>query len=316
MGSCSCQEQSQAADPVGIDLSPQKRQAQEAEIHSISFDLPSSSKPQSQQVEIISVKFAPALSPEDLIQGLKVYFARKAAKRPAPCASESPVLTQEDPKKLLSRAARKVLERLPAFNYDLPTHSVVSAPAQRLSDGSVYVGEWERYRGMLWTRSGKGKLYTGSGGFYEGYWRSGELQGAGREIEPNGDYYEGGFEANKRNGAGTFVSYTGLLTYSGSWSHGIRHGFGQENASGIVYEGPFQNGHKTGNGRLLLADGEYKGDIVDGVREGLGTWVGSEGRYEGMWKADKLEGTVEWLDEEGAIRRFEFTNGRKVKEIQ
>lgn len=291
-----CQEQSQAPEQVDINLSPQKRQSQEADISFVTLDL--------------------VFSPEDLIKGLKIYLARKAAKKPVPCVSESPVQTQEDPKKLLSRAARKVLERLPAFNYDLPTHSVVSAPAQKLSDSSVYVGEWEAHRGALWTRSGKGKLYAGNGAFYEGYWRNGELQGAGREIEPSGDYYEGGFEANQRQGAGTFVSYTGLLTYSGSWSHGIRHGFGQENASGIVYEGPFQQGHKTGKGRLLLADGEYVGDIVDGAREGLGTWIGAEGRYEGMWKADKLEGTVEWLSEEGTVRRYEFVNGRKVKELQ
>jgi hypothetical protein len=52
------------------------------------------------------------------------------------------------------------------------------------------------------------------------------------------------------------------------------------------------------------------------MREGLGTWVGADGRYEGMWKADKLEGTVEWMSEEGEIKRFEYANGRKVKEIQ
>lgn len=297
MGSnCSCQEQSQTPDQISITLSPQKRQAQEADASFVIIDL--------------------VLSPDDINKGLKVYIARKTAKTPALSTAESPIPAREDPNKLLSRAARKVLERLPAFSYDLSTSLVVSAPAQQLPNGSIYIGEWEMHRGTLLTRSGKGKLYGQNGAFYEGYWKDGELQGVGREIEPNGDYYEGGFEANKRHGAGTFVSYSGLLTYSGSWRSGIRHGFGQENASGIVYEGPFQEGHKTGRGRLLLAEGEYVGDVVDGMREGLGTWVGADGRYEGMWKADKLEGAVEWMSEEGEIKRFEYANGRKVKEIQ
>ena len=61
--------------------------------------------------------------------------------------------------------------------------------------------------------------------YYEGEFRSSNMEGKGVETWSDGRRYEGDFKNGKKDGEGTFEWPTGIR-YIGSWRNGKQHGVG------------------------------------------------------------------------------------------
>ena len=201
------------------------------------------------------------------------------------------------PDSLLSSEVRKVMKDLPRFDYSLQTQGVTQRAAVRLSDGSVYEGEWYET-----ARFGKGRLFSVDGSFLEGYWKNGYLHYKGRVIYPIGDCYEGGFKHGLREGEGKLSSAQAKSSYEGSWHSDKQHGFGIERFSenNSTYTGQFFQGTKHGKGLFQWSDGSsYRGDFQENRLEGEGHYLWADKRqYNGTWVDSQMhgKGCFQWPD--------------------
>ena len=219
----------------------------------------------------------------------------------------------ESPVELLTPEVRKVLTVLA----DLPLKEVMSVEAlsaRRLSDNSVYVGDWLRRSDGSLLQHGRGRLYGSDGSYSEGYWKTGLLHITGRMIEQTGSWYEGDFVRGSREGVGSLQTLEPKTAFYGHWSMDKRNGLGKAlMADGSVYEGNFVQDEKHGEGKLKHRNGNsYTGSFVAGQQSGVGLFQWTDGRkYEGEWKDGMMHGKGAFTYADGSSYEGEYVSDHK-----
>lgn len=162
-------------------------------------------------------------------------------------------------------------------------------------DGAMYEGELKD--GQF---HGYGMYVWPNGDLYAGGWYNGKQHGSGMVLAANNQtpirgYWDSGtnvtyavvnsaiesassdvgcVEGDCQEGYGVYVesSTDGKTTYSGTWSGGLRHGYGKlELPNGAEYEGTWKNDVISGFGRLQFPDGyTYVGEWLNNKKHGLG----------------------------------------------
>ncbi|HRN35178.1 MAG TPA: hypothetical protein PLC76_13565 [Saprospiraceae bacterium] len=128
-----------------------------------------------------------------------------------------------------------------------------------------------------------------------------------------GEYYVGESINNVPNGFG-YKLYTNHPNnyYKGSWSKGMKNGFGEEYTQYVdndftLYKGDYVNNEREGNATINRGNKfTYVGPVVDGIPEGQGTLTYSSGEilsYKGAFKNGQFNGhgrlefpQNEWLE--------------------
>ena len=107
-----------------------------------------------------------------------------------------------------------------------------------------------------WTRA------SGPKTTFEGSFKAGYLEGAGRMTSSSGESYEGNFVAGRRDGQGRQVFATGD-SYAGNWKADVIEGMGNMTyANGDRYEGAFKDDRREGHGVLVRHDGSrFEGEF-------------------------------------------------------
>ncbi len=162
--------------------------------------------------------------------------ASAGATAPAPAASNSP---------------RKIVMR-------------TQAPDLRLPDGGRYYGPVAH--GMA---EGEGRIEWSETRWYVGQMHQGRMHGQGR-LDSAGGYIEGAFKDGMLNGQGTQLSVTGMR-YTGQFKDGQFDGEGEMNdGRGMRFVGQFQGGTFTGQGSKHFLDGQVMtGQFVDYQPKGV-----------------------------------------------
>lgn len=214
-----------------------------------------------------------------------------------------------NPEELLISRVRDMLHTLPPFLYSRELKGAKVRSAVRLRDGSVYVGEWVQ----SW-RFGKGKLYSVSGDFREGYWKAGMLHYKGRMVLGNGDVYEGEVAQGKREGRGKLTSQESGSEYEGQWKGDRKEGIGVERfENGSRYTGSFVRGAKQGRGVFEWSDGSrYEGDFFNDVLEGEGKYTWADHRqYDGQWSNNQMHGQGRFTWPDGRVYEGHYERDKK-----
>jgi hypothetical protein len=211
--------------------------------------------------------------------------------------SQQPQPVSEVPNNISTIEAKRAYSRLSPFKFEktLTEEPLEWKGPTRLSDGSIYVGEWST-KGYP---QGKGIMYYKDGGICEGYWKEGKLHDKGRRVTPKGDVYTGGWLDGKMHGQGT-MEFVNKSTFNGNWLNDKQHGIGIETwPDGSRFEGNYENGLKSGKGKFNWADGtSYEGDFKNDLIEGTGKYIWPNRSYEGTWKEGKMhgKGLFKWTD--------------------
>ncbi|OMJ92397.1 hypothetical protein SteCoe_4844 [Stentor coeruleus] len=155
-----------------------------------------------------------------------------------------------------------------------------------------------------WKKQGKGVYYgetKASGqahgkGFwicssqiYEGFFKDGEREGFGRQINSHQEIYTGNWHKGVKQGYGVLLKKD--TKYTGEWENNTFHGKGILTKDSLVYDGEWKNGLQHGNGILKYPDEKiYKGEFFEGVVQGNGTLVYPDGHgYKGIWNSGSCE---------------------------
>jgi amyotrophic lateral sclerosis 2 protein len=153
-------------------------------------------------------------------------------------------------------------------------------------DGGVYTGSWRND-----IKHGWGEFKLPNGTVRAGTWIEGHLTGPGSLKFPDGSEYNGDLVDGEPHGHGNMKSGRfvgdGASMYTGSWSHGTRHGYGvlEDTQSGERYMGTWNEGLRHGQGCVVNSDGIY---------------------YEGNFVTDRLSGPGIIIFEDEAIYEGEF----------
>jgi len=318
MGSCNCTQQATAQPELDIKAERlMHKQGQQAGIlTAIEDPFQPTVQPEPQLKAPVPVDILPL---QNIVRG---YLGRKGLKAVQKdwldlgsgqsTEAENREETKEDPTALLSKEAKSTLGRLLPFNYRQRVRDVARLSAQRLADGSIYVGQWiTTVNGAV--RQGQGKLYKKDGGYIEGYWQAGKPHFQARCIFPNGDHYEGQFSQGLKSGSGHFATFDSSQTYTGQWANDKRNGTGLEVTPDINYEGHFFNDVKTGRGKFQWTDGSwYEGDLLNGEIDGEGEYHWSDGRwYRGQWKEGKMHGKGAYVTADGKKYVGDYVQDRR-----
>uniref|UniRef100_A0A3P9NAH5 Radial spoke head 10 homolog B n=1 Tax=Poecilia reticulata TaxID=8081 RepID=A0A3P9NAH5_POERE len=149
--------------------------------------------------------------------------------------------------------------------------------------------------------NGEGVASFHGGHEYKGIFSKGLMEGSGTFTQANGVKYEGDFVGNLPMGQGTFTWLDGS-TYTGDISRGIRHGMGTYKSPRTVmsYSGQWDHGKRHGKGKVYYDEDQtswYDGDWVVNKREGWGERGYPSGNtYTGEWRNNLRhgEGTMNW----------------------
>ena len=87
--------------------------------------------------------------------------------------------------------------------------------------------------------------------FYQGYWKSGVMNGYGEMHYVNGDFYEGLWKDNKKEGVGKMTFANGDV-FDGMWKNDLMHG---DSCTFISHDGEIKTGR--------WANGEYVGSYEE-----------------------------------------------------
>eukprot|EP00438_Fugacium_kawagutii_P000861 Skav236641 [mRNA] locus=scaffold2983:10031:14697:- [translate_table: standard] len=162
-------------------------------------------------------------------------------------------------------------------------------------------------------RHGSGTYYCADGGFYEGEFCEGMMQGDGTPLGCRGFYYAkkesytGQWLNSMRHGYGKFTYHDGAV-YEGRWEADLRHG--QAGHLGYMlscmpkaYNGNWADDmrHAATNvpsqwstyaeGQMGFGDGaQYSGGWLNDARHGYGSYRRSAWNYLTPWEADIPEG--------------------------
>jgi len=135
---------------------------------------------------------------------------------------------------------------------------------------------------------GAGTIYASPDRYYIGALVRSLPEGQGTSFADGRPVYEGDWKAGFMDGAGKQYDASGALAYEGEMHQGARNGFGIEYVDGSpVYAGDWTAGEKTGQGKAFDAAGEtvYSGGWKAGARHGDGylyskrtiTWYETDG---------------------------------------
>ena len=137
-------------------------------------------------------------------------------------------------------------------------HDQFDGDGERADKTGVYVGSFQNGK-----RHGHGQFTTYNGVRHIGEWKDGVREGEGEQFCPDGSRFVGTWSRDEKAGHGEFVdgfqsATGGEISYSGSYSGGIRHGDGAEweGIYGDEYRGTFANGEMRGVGKFQFSDGE------------------------------------------------------------
>lgn len=171
-----------------------------------------------------------------------------------------------------------------------------------------YQGQWENG-----SKHGHGRLTMNDGGFYEGTFVKGEIEGHGyRFYGHSGNSYTGQFLEGERHGQGVLKMAEGSQ-YEGTWVHGKMEGSGMlTEPDGSVYEGEFHNNKRHGEGiQMYSSTVYYEGGWIDGKRHGQGIFRSEDGSvYNGQWRGDVYHGEGTMEHSSGVTYTGMWVNGR------
>lgn len=205
----------------------------------------------------------------------------------------------EDFEDMQGNFAQYIQENFGVFDNSRPLDdgvNVKSLPAVRMSDGSVYKGEWTDSN----QKHGRASELYPDGTQFTGYYRENKRWGVGRLVQVNGNCYEGEFKDGSANGFGIYTHEDGSK-YRGHFRDDKQEGEGtEEYPDSSVYTGQYRNGNKHGKGTFTWPDGKvYSGQFKDNEMEGYGEFYSPDGKkYRGQWVNGKMHGTglFEWTD--------------------
>ena len=193
---------------------------------------------------------------------------------------------------------RAIESRLGGFEYGQGESGVRKGP-MRLSNGAVYIGEWNAEG----RRHGKGMQIMADGSKFEGWWKEDKADGLGRLITTVGDVYVGMWKNSMANGFGSLFIQDGT-SYEGHWKDDRQDGQGLEIwPDGTTFQGAYIQGKKNGQGRYEYENGNvYEGSFEDDAICGYGVYRWVDGRsYAGQWKDSMLHGFGEFRWPDGKI---------------
>lgn len=156
-------------------------------------------------------------------------------------------------------------------------------------DNSIYKGSWN-FKGK---KEGLGTFIDSKGNKFIGEWKDDKLNGKGRIFSISGDYYEGFFHEGVIEGYGMYYSKTNGYKYMGEFKNWKFHGKGKLIYDDkTTYEGNFFEGYKNGQGKLVFKDGAYyEGNFEKNFFNGKGKFYFKDGRnYNGDWKKNTMDG--------------------------
>jgi hypothetical protein len=113
---------------------------------------------------------------------------------------------------------------------------------------------------------------------------------------------------------GKFGKVSEGVTYTGSFTEGLKNGFGEESRlDGSYYKGSFSNDMKHGNGYYTWSDGSvYEGSLKHNEVEGFGRIIYSDSKlYLGNWKNNKIEGLGVFYWPDGRVYAGYYKNDKK-----
>lgn len=145
--------------------------------------------------------------------------------------------------------------------------------------------------------NGQGIKRWTDGGYEQGFWIEGKLEGKGKRhygqsSDFAGDLYDGFFKDDNYNGKGTYYDSSEDATYVGEWEKGIRSGYGT-----LTY---------SNNHNVKKYIGYWKEDKMDGF--GRMEWRDG-GCYEGEWKKGQQHGEGIYIFPDSSILKSDWHNG-------
>ena len=126
--------------------------------------------------------------------------------------------------------------------------------------------------------------------------------------------YKGSWSKGLFHGYGV-LKHNDKSTYQGNFRFGSKHGYGEiSSASGFKYSGEWKNGRQTGSAKIFYKNGDwYQGFVKNGIRNGFGEFheKSSQRTFKGNWNNGALTGEVEILSDEWEfIGSLNNQNGR------
>ena len=126
--------------------------------------------------------------------------------------------------------------------------------------------------------------------------------------------YKGSWSKGLFHGYGV-LKHNDKSTYLGNFRFGSKHGYGEIiSASGFKYSGEWKNGRQTGSAKICYKNGDwYQGFVKNGTRNGFGEFYekSSQRTFKGNWNNGALTGEVEILSDEWEfIGSLNNQNGR------
>lgn len=194
-----------------------------------------------------------------------------------------------------------------------------------------YNGEWKSGR-----KHGRGTYHWKTGECYTGDWQSNARHGKGINRWSNGAQYEGEWQYNKQHGTGTYKAppsslahssasstnqsinqlipipvASSLVSYTGSWAVGLKHGEGLAvYEDGTVYHGSWNGDKMHGQGELVSKDGSsYVGSFVADRFSGHGVCERSGDVFEGEFSNNLMNGDGRWAKLNGEQITGQFVRG-------
>lgn len=136
-------------------------------------------------------------------------------------------------------------------------------------------------------RHGKGKFYYSDGGFYDGDWKTGSMDGYGALYYAGGQIaYEGEWKEDKFHGKGIVYNEIPVL---------LQEPFDYSNFDNlgdywVRYEGGFLDDNKEGFGVLFFTNGDrFEGEFQQDMVHGKGTYIFANGQgFVGQWWSNRL----------------------------
>ncbi|XP_073399170.1 radial spoke head 10 homolog B isoform X1 [Dendrobates tinctorius] len=160
-------------------------------------------------------------------------------------------------------------------------------------------------------------VYTWTDGLkYEGEFFMNFPMRHGVYTWPNGSRYEGQVYKAIRHGTGVHISSDQLVSYTGEWYMGMRHGKGAiyyDTEGTSWYEGDWKRNRKEGWGVQRfpsgnIYEGQWKNDKFHG--EGRMRWLSSNEEYVGQWEhgVQNGPGTHTWFLKRVAGSQYSLRN--------
>ena len=175
-------------------------------------------------------------------------------------------------------------------------------------------------------KDGYGRYNWPNGGYDEGNWLNGQLEGFGTQVQGKeeflGDIYEGLFKNGLYHGNGTYQDISEGTIYTGNWILGWPEGKGSlkftddSGCKGRSYVGDFSQGVRKGKGLEIWGEETvnagciYEGQWENNTRQGIGKYTWPDGGvYTGQWVNDDQHGQGKYVFPDGEIFNGTWVHG-------